>query len=48
MLYQIIWEANLFISNSMNGPWKRLGVMEVDLSTSLEKPNLNYRYYRNL
>ncbi|NJB83454.1 hypothetical protein [Wenyingzhuangia aestuarii] len=49
MMYSLInWEANLFTSKSMSGPWKRLGVMEVDLSTSLENPNLNYRYYRNL
>ncbi|APZ45573.1 hypothetical protein BW723_04355 [Polaribacter reichenbachii] len=49
LMYSLInWEANLFKSASMNGPWQRLGVMEVDLSKSLEKPSLNYRYFRNL
>ncbi len=49
MLYSLInWEATLFTSKSMRGPWKRLGIMEVDLSTSKEHKNLNYRYYRNL
>jgi hypothetical protein len=49
MLYSLInWEATLFTSSSMNGPWKRLGIMEVDTNTTLEKPNLFYRFERNL
>ncbi|WP_282134004.1 hypothetical protein [Seonamhaeicola maritimus] len=49
MLYSLInWEATLFTSNSMSGPWKRLGVMKVDENTTLEKPERFYRFYRNL
>ncbi|MDW7692440.1 hypothetical protein R9C00_13110 [Flammeovirgaceae bacterium SG7u.111] len=49
MLYSLInWEATLFTSESMEGPWKRLGILEVDLSTSKDDPDKSYRYYRNL
>ncbi|GAF05604.1 hypothetical protein [Saccharicrinis fermentans] len=49
MLYSLInWEATLFTSNSMSGPWKRLGIIKVDENTKLEDPNLFYRFYRNL
>lgn len=49
MLYSLInWEATLFTSKTMEGPWKRLGVMKVNEDTNLEKPALFYRFYRNL
>ncbi|SDW34632.1 fibronectin type 3 domain-containing protein [Lutibacter oricola] len=49
MLYSLIdWEATLFTSNSMAGPWKRLGVMQVDKNTNLEDPERMYRFERNL
>ncbi|WP_298534434.1 hypothetical protein [uncultured Algibacter sp.] len=49
MLYALInWEATLFTSKSMNGPWKRLGVMEVNTETADEIPERFYRFYRNL
>ena len=49
MLYSLIdWEATLFTSESMNGPWKRLGVMEVNWQESNEDERLSYRFYRNL
>lgn len=49
LLYSLIdWEATLFHSNSMNGPWKRLGIMEVDWKASNENPASSYRFYRNL
>lgn len=49
MLYSLIdWEPHLFISKSMNGPWKHIGIMKVDENTNLEKPKLYYRFKRNL
>jgi len=49
MLYALInWKATLFTSKTMSGPWKRLGVMEVDWKSSNEDKNLSYRFYRNL
>ncbi|SIS49049.1 hypothetical protein SAMN05421766_102349 [Zobellia uliginosa] len=49
MLYSLIdWEATLFTSKTMNGPWKRLGTMTVDWKSSNEDEKLSYRYYRNL
>ncbi|GAA4237996.1 hypothetical protein GCM10022291_26760 [Postechiella marina] len=49
MLYSLInWEATLFTSKSMNGPWKRLGVIEVDWKNSGESESRSYRFYRNL
>ncbi|WP_158293225.1 hypothetical protein KFZ70_14695 [Tamlana fucoidanivorans] len=49
LLYSLIdWEAHLFKSNTMNGPWKHLGIMEVDTEGAPEKPELFYRFYRNL
>jgi|GEM_PF-1725656 len=49
MLYSLIdWEATLFTSKSMNGPWKRLGLMAVDWQSSNEDEKLSYRYFRNL
>ncbi len=49
LLYALIdWEATLFTSKTMNGPWKRLGTMTVDWKFSGENEKLAYRYYRNL
>ncbi len=49
MLYSLIdWEATLFTSKTMNGPWKRLGTMTVDWKSTNEDEKLSYRYYRNL
>lgn len=49
MLYSLInWEATLFTSKTMNGPWKRLGVMSIDTTGAPEKPQLFYRFERNL
>lgn len=49
MLYSLIdWEATLFTSENMNGPWKRLGTMTVDWSESGEPESRSYRFYRNL
>ncbi|MFY0607681.1 MAG: hypothetical protein JXR10_13270 [Cyclobacteriaceae bacterium] len=49
LLYSLInWEATLFKSSSMNGPWKRLGIMEVDTTNTGEPMRLHYRFYRNL
>ncbi|MFY0626956.1 MAG: hypothetical protein JXR07_11710 [Reichenbachiella sp.] len=49
LLYSLIdWEATLFKSNSMNGPWKRLGTMVVNTEGADEKPERFYRFYRNL
>ncbi|WP_298502639.1 hypothetical protein [uncultured Maribacter sp.] len=49
LMYSLInWEATLFSATSMNGPWKRLGIMEVNKNTPLEKPQLQYRFERNL
>lgn len=49
LMYSLInWKATLFHSKSMNGPWKRLGIMEIDTNTTLEKPKLFYRFERNL
>lgn len=49
MLYALIdWEATLFTSESMDGPWKRLGTMTVDWSESGEPESMSYRFYRNL
>ncbi len=49
LLYSLInWEATLFTSKTMKGPWKRLGVITVNEEESGEIPNLYYRFYRNL
>ena len=49
LLYALInWEPTLFLSEKMSGPWKRLGVMQIDKNTTLEKPELFYRFERNL
>ncbi|WP_075589662.1 hypothetical protein [Labilibacter marinus] len=49
IMYSLInWEATLFTAPSMNGPWKRLGVMKVNKETELEEPNKYYRFERNL
>ncbi|CAM4217419.1 hypothetical protein ZORO111903_07995 [Zobellia roscoffensis] len=49
MLYSLVdWEATLFTSKTMNGPWKRLGIMTVDWKSTNEDEKLSYRYYRNL
>ena len=49
LMYSLInWEATLFKSKSMKGPWKRLGVMKVNEETTLEDPARFYRFYRNL
>lgn len=49
LLYSLInWEATLFTSKTMNGPWKLLGTMDVDWKSSGEDEKLSYRYYRNL
>lgn len=49
MLYSLIdWEATLFTSETMNGPWKRLGTMEVNWEDSGEDPSRSYRFFRNL
>lgn len=49
LMYSLInWEATLFSSTSMNGPWKRLGIMQVNKNTALEKPERYYRFERNL
>ncbi|TYA74152.1 hypothetical protein [Seonamhaeicola marinus] len=49
MLYSLInWEPHLFTSKSMNGPWKHIGIMQIDENTTLEKPKLFYRFKRNL
>ncbi len=49
MLYSLIdWEATLFTSKSMAGPWKRLGTINVDLSNSDVPEQRSYVFYRNL
>lgn len=49
MMYSLInWEPTLFTSKTMKGPWKRIGVMKIDKNTNLEKPELFYRFERNL
>ncbi|WP_214611558.1 hypothetical protein [Zobellia barbeyronii] len=49
LFYSLVnWEATLFTSKTMNGPWKRLGVMTVDWKSTNEDEKLSYRYYRNL
>lgn len=49
MLYSLIdWEATLFTSECMKGPWKKLGTMTVDWSDSGEPESMSYRFYRNL
>jgi hypothetical protein len=49
LLYSLIdWEPTLFISETMNGPWKRIGVMEVNTKGADEKTERFYRFKRNL
>ena len=49
LLYSLInWEASLFTSENMDGPWKYLGVMKVDEHTHFDKRENFYRFYRNL
>ncbi|MFC2111703.1 hypothetical protein ACFLTA_00395 [Bacteroidota bacterium] len=49
MLYSLIgWEATLFTSETMRGPWKRLGTMTVNTEGADEEPERFYRFYRNL
>ncbi|NMH86843.1 hypothetical protein [Flavivirga algicola] len=49
ILYSLInWEATLFKSAAMGGPWKRLGTMTVNTETADEIPERFYRFYRNL
>ncbi|MBK1875957.1 hypothetical protein [Pelagicoccus mobilis] len=49
MLYSLIdWEATLFVSDTMGGPWKRLGTMTVNWTEEDELPERAYRFYRNL
>lgn len=49
MFYSLIdWEATLFTSDSMAGPWKRLGTMVVDTSNSDVSKERSYVYSRNL
>ncbi len=49
MLYALIdWVATLFTSESMNGPWKRLGAITVNWRDSNEDESLSYRFFRNL
>ncbi|BAX81094.1 glycoside hydrolase family protein [Labilibaculum antarcticum] len=49
LLYSLIdWKAILFSSETMHGPWKRLGEMTVDWQSSNENEKLSYRYCRNL
>lgn len=49
LLYALIdWKPNLFEADSPAGPWKHLGVMKIDRNTTLEKPELFYRFERNL
>ncbi len=50
LLYSLInWKPVLFHSKSMNGPWKNLGVLQIDTSNvKNEKPERFYRFKRNL
>ncbi len=48
-LYSLIeWEPTIFTSASMNGPWKRKGVIEVDMETINPNDDRTYQYLRNL
>jgi len=50
MLYALIdWKATLFTSNTMKGPWKRLGTIEdVDYTGSGQDPKYDFVFFRNL
>lgn len=49
LLYSLInWQPTLFTSKTMNGPWKELGTMEIDLSTANPDDKREYQYSRNL
>lgn len=49
-LYSLIdWEPTFFVSSSMNGPWKKLGVIDVDWQKKYpEAEKHSYQFYRNL
>ncbi|MFY0598262.1 MAG: hypothetical protein JXR03_01235 [Cyclobacteriaceae bacterium] len=49
VLYSLIdWEPTIFTSQSMNGPWKREGVLIIDMTTANPEDSREYQYSRNL
>jgi hypothetical protein len=49
LLYSLVnWEATLFTSKTMAGPWKKLGIMKIDTTNSDVSEERNYVYSRNL
>ncbi|RJE72526.1 hypothetical protein [Reichenbachiella sp. MSK19-1] len=49
LLYALIdWEPTLFTSESMSGPWKREGVMQIDYDTAYWDDDRGYQVERNL
>ncbi len=49
LLYSLIdWEPTLFTSNSMNGPWKREGVMTIEYDAKALNDEREYQVQRNL
>ncbi len=48
-LYSLIdWEPTIFTSKSMNGPWKRQGILTVASKEANPNDTRDYQYYRNL
>lgn len=48
-LYSLIeWEPTIFTSISMSGPWKRQGILTVDMSSADPNDKRTYQYTRNL
>lgn len=49
LLYSLIkWEPTLFTSNSMNGPWKREGIMTIEYDAEKLGDDREYQVQRNL
>lgn len=49
LLYSLInWEPTLFTSNSMNGPWKREGIMIIEYDAEKLDDEREYQVQRNL
>lgn len=48
-LYSLIeWEPTIFTSASMSGPWKREGIMSIDMESADSSDTRFYQYSRNL
>lgn len=48
-LYSLVsWDPTIFTSSSMAGPWKRLGVLQIDSTSNIIDWPRFYQYQRNL